>query len=73
MEEALSPATSDGGSLMDASGSPFGIDTAASTPNTDLSPPDSPLKAAAVILNKRLNAKRKLATLTQDEKASRQP
>jgi beta-glucosidase len=66
--EALSPLSLDTGSPMDANASPFDSAGTSSTPNTEFSPPDSPIKTATLFEDKRSTARRKLKTLTQSEK-----
>jgi len=53
---------------IDPSVSPIGSIDTNTTPDTEFSPPDSPFQHLGLPKSKRLLAKKKLETLTQEEK-----
>jgi beta-glucosidase len=58
----------DADSDMDPNASPLESAGSTTTPDTEISPPYSPISQHAVLKDKRSIAKRKLAELTQKEK-----
>ncbi len=56
-------------SVMDPNTSPLESVDTSTTPDTEISPPDSPFHPHGLLSDKRFTARKKLAQLTQEEKA----